>query len=378
MKLAKSKTQVRKKKAAVMAESRWRTENSVKPCQCRVADKITKDASTQTENVYLVSVSPSSTKAVCEVTEDVSGITASTNTSTSTPIYAKLPGDSGETGQLKCLDSSAISKCMDAIEIPPLSQESVESAATAGSVPEPALSSMKASLLREVDKHLQNANHSPKNLTSNELATADGQLLLVTSNAVEKLAHSDLKDVKKCNCDNASYEFRSLKQITSEEFEFRCTQCGKTFPFTAGSAVVKAKTRPRSAIRNLVALSFLVNGQYFKDYERILGTLGLDHVCSTQWIHIIEWIAPYVKSIADWSVQEARNEVLRRGDKSSLHMQFDGFFLTRGHYSNNSSATVHDAKSGKIIAYAHRTKRGQGANWEGTSGGAEAGGRYAE
>ena len=41
---------------------------------------------------------------------------------------------------------------------------------------------------------------------------------------------------------------------------------------------VKATTRPTSARRNFVPLSFLVNGQYFKDYHKILGTLGLDHV----------------------------------------------------------------------------------------------------
>ena len=69
--------------------------------------------------------------------------------------------------------------------------------------------------------------------------------------------------------------------------------------------------------------------------------------------------------IADLSVQETRTEAVRRGDKSSLHIQFDGLYLTRGRYWNNSSATVHDAKN---IAYSHRTKRGQGANWEGTSG----------
>ena len=48
-------------------------------------------------------------------------------------------------------------------------------------------------------------------------------------------------------------------------------------------------------------------------------------------------------------MQEARTEAVRRGDKSSLHIQFDGFYLTRGHYSNNSSATVHDARLAKLL-----------------------------
>ena len=47
----------------------------------------------------------------------------------------------------------------------------------------------------------------------------------------------------------------------------------------------------------------------------------------TQWIHIAEWIAPFVKRIADWSVQRARTEVVRSGEK----IQFDGFYLTHGH-----------------------------------------------
>ena len=112
--------------------------------------------------------------------------------------------------------------------------------------------------------------------------------------------------------------------------------------------VVKATTRPRSAVRNFVVLSFLVNEQYFKHYHKILRTIGLDHVSFTQWIHFVEWIAPFVKRIADWILQEARTEAVQRGGKSSLQIQFDGFYLTRGHYSNNSSATFHDA-------YSHRT-----------------------
>ena len=42
----------------------------------------------------------------------------------------------------------------------------------------------------------------------------------------------------------------------------------------------------------------------------------------TQWIHIAEWIAPFEKRIADWSVQKARTEAVRRGEK----IQFDGFY----------------------------------------------------
>ena len=106
--------------------------------------------------------------------------------------------------------------------------------------------------------------------------------------------------------------------------------------------VVKATTRPRSAGGNFVALSFLVNGQYFKDHHRIIGTLGLDHVSFTQWIHIVEWIAPFIKRIADCRVQKARTEAVQRGEK----IQFDGFYLTLNHYS--SDATFHDAKTGKI------------------------------
>ena len=67
--------------------------------------------------------------------------------------------------------------------------------------------------------------------------------------------------------------------------------------FKSSIPVVKATTRPRSAIRNFVAFSFLVNGQCFKDYHKILWNLGLahDHVSSTHWIHIVDWIAPFVK-----------------------------------------------------------------------------------
>ena len=131
------------------------------------------------------------------------------------------------------------------------------------------------------------------------------------------------------------YEFCSVKQNTVEEFEFECSRCGQKFSLTSDTSVVKATTRPRSAIRNVIVL-FHSSCQYFKDYHKILWTLSLDQVNSTRWIHIVEWLPPFVKQIADWSVKVARTEAIQRKNQSSLHIQFDGFYLTGGHYSRHN------------------------------------------
>jgi len=52
--------------------------------------------------------------------------------------------------------------------------------------------------------------------------------------------------------------------------------------------VVKATTCLRSAIRNFVALSFVLEWAIFQRLPQIIGALGLDHVSSTR---IVEWIA---------------------------------------------------------------------------------------
>ena len=50
------------------------------------------------------------------------------------------------------------------------------------------------------------------------------------------------------------YEFCSVKQNTVEEFEFKCSRCGQKFSLKSDTSVVKATTRPRSAIRNVIVL----------------------------------------------------------------------------------------------------------------------------
>ena len=59
--------------------------------------------------------------------------------------------------------------------------------------------------------------------------------------------------------------------------------------------VVQATTCLRSAIRNFVALSFVLEWAKVQRLPQILGALGLDHVSPTQWIQFVEWIAPFSK-----------------------------------------------------------------------------------
>ncbi len=75
--------------------------------------------------------------------------------------------------------------------------------------------------------------------------------------------------------------------------------------------------------------------------------------------------------LAEWSCKHVRDTIEERGDQDKWVASFDGFYLTRGHYSNNSSATIHDYYGGGVAWFTHRTKTGPGHNWEGTSGGAE-------
>ena len=61
-----------------------------------------------------------------------------------------------------------------------------------------------------------------------------------------------------------------------------------------------------------------------------------------------------------WSCDKIKREIARRGNKKSLEIMYDGFYLTRGYHA---SSTIHDVKSGKIVAFAHRSKKGLGSNW---------------
>ncbi len=118
-------------------------------------------------------------------------------------------------------------------------------------------------------------------------------------------------------------------------------------------------------------LSFLITGNIHADCECIGGLLGFPACSSTQWSRIVKRLEECVFDLAEWSCSQVRKEIMEQGESKKWMASFDGFYLTRGHYSNNSSATLHDYSTGNIAWFAHRTKRGPGHNWTGTSAGAE-------
>lgn len=123
--------------------------------------------------------------------------------------------------------------------------------------------------------------------------------------------------------------------------------------------------------RHYTILSFMVNGHLHAEYEKLSGMLGLPYCSQQTWLKAVEGLEVHVSQLAEWTCEHLREKITSRGDKNKWIASFDGFYLTRGHYSNNCSATVHDHQTGGIAWYTHRTKRGAGHNWEGTSAGAE-------
>ena len=123
---------------------------------------------------------------------------------------------------------------------------------------------------------------------------------------------------------------------------------------------------------NYPALSFLMNGQYY--VFRVSWNFQFDRVpvmSDTAWAKVIAWLGKHVEAIAKSSCEQVQKRITDCGDKLQWIASYDGFYLTRGYHSNNSSATLHDHASDKITWFDHRTKRGSGSNWQGTSGGAE-------
>jgi len=106
-----------------------------------------------------------------------------------------------------------------------------------------------------------------------------------------------------------------------------------------------------------------MNGQYYANYNGVFGMMGLPVMSEKRWTTAVSWLGGHVEKLANITCSQVQDMVADRGDKLNWIVSFDGFYLTCGHHSNNSSATLHDVATDKIAWFTHRTKHGAGANW---------------
>ena len=217
---------------------------------------------------------------------------------------------------------------------------------------------------------LDRYGHDLEKATTKKLLVVDENLCLTSSDFLVAAFESQL--CKKC-CSSEGLRVTSKTEVKAGiyAFELSCKKCHAKSTCVSDSRIIESKFRPKSWLPNYVLLSFLLNGEYYKDYEHVLGTLGIGHLSKTQWQRVVKWVHPFVKQLANWSCSEVKQQIIRRGDQKNLKIVFDGFYLTRGFHANNASGTIHDEQTGKVLQFAHRSKRGVGKNWTGTSGGAE-------
>ena len=120
---------------------------------------------------------------------------------------------------------------------------------------------------------------------------------------------------------------------------------------------------------NYPALAYLMNGQYYSEYSGTLKLMGLPVMSEKSWDKAVAWLAKHVEKLAMSSCRQVREHISKRGDMLSWVWWI--LFNKRSPFKQQFSNHLHDFTSDKIAWFEHRTKRGQQANWQGTSAGAE-------
>ena len=164
----------------------------------------------------------------------------------------------------------------------------------------------------------------------------------------------------------------AISKLPSDEVLQRIRYLKVQYAATNGEPSMEhAGCKPKSWVLNYPALACMLNGGYYADYASTLGTMGLPVMHHKTWEGLVSLVGSCVEQLAQWSCEIVRDSIIRRGDQGKWMASYDEFYLTRGFHSNNSTGTIHDVSSDKIAWFAHRTKRGAGANWVGTSSGTE-------
>ena len=134
--------------------------------------------------------------------------------------------------------------------------------------------------------------------------------------------------VKACQC------LESNGKVLTEEAKMHMTGTKVKYSYTGHPRIASSSCRAKSWDLNYPAISFMLNRGYDADYANIMGTMGLSTMHHSTWDNLVSWVGPHVEWLANWSCEQVRADIEKRGDQSQWMAGFDGFYLARGHHSN--------------------------------------------
>ena len=129
--------------------------------------------------------------------------------------------------------------------------------------------------------------HDPGQLTKKHLTIKQSPIVISTSEILQK-------SVSESKCDKCSIP-GTLKFVKVSEpktgilkLDFVCSKCDNEFTISTSDEIIPTPTKPKTYLTNYILLAFIVCGQYYKDYNHVMGTLGISHFSEKQWIRVIE------------------------------------------------------------------------------------------
>ena len=79
------------------------------------------------------------------------------------------------------------------------------------------------------------------------------------------------------------------------KLDFVCSECKSEVSISSCDEIIPTRTKLKTYLTNYILLAFIVCGEYYKDYDHVMETLGISHFSEKQWIRVIEWISPEVE-----------------------------------------------------------------------------------
>ena len=164
---------------------------------------------------------------------------------------------------------------------------------------------------KQVQQILSRYSHNLRKTTSHTMMVLDSEL--VASDIDFLVAAFEPQLCKKCNV-SGQIRMTTKTQVKSGivELELTCMKCFEKSKHKSDSRTIESRFRPKAWLPNYLQQTLLLNGEYFKDYEHVLGTLGFSHLSKSQWICVVKWLHPHVKDLAQWSCHREHTNLLNR------------------------------------------------------------------